>query len=299
MKHHLYISAFFWLLLNALHAAEPRVAILGDSITYSGRWPTMVESALRSTPAFAEAEIVNFGLASETVSGLSEEGHAGGKFPRPNLHERLGRILDDFKPTHVLACYGMNDGIYLPLDEARQKAFHDGITKLKTEVENRGAKFVVITAPLFDGDQPATAAQGYDVVLDAQAAWLSSQKGWQVIDIRTDLRSAVAAAKQADPKFVYASDKVHPGQQGHDFIAASVIRQLWPIWQLPGKPASADAKAISILSNRHIILQRAWLKKTGHKRPGVPDGLPLVEAELQAAKLLKDYLAASLSATTP
>ncbi len=286
------IAALSWLLLPALHAAEPRVIFLGDSITYAGRWPTAVEAALRSTPAFASAEFVNFGLASETVSGLSEQGHAGGRFPRPDLHERLARILDAFKPTHVLACYGMNDGIYLPLDETRQKAYQDGITRLKTEVEKRGAKLVFITAPLFDGDRKSADSQSYDAVLDAQAAWLSSQKNWQVIDIRPDLRNAVAEAKQADPKFVYAGDKVHPSPQGHDFIAASVTRQLWPLWQLPGKPVPADAKAISILSNRHTILQRAWLKKTGHKRPGVPDGLPLEEAEPQAEKLLKDYRAA-------
>jgi len=61
-------------------AAPARVAILGDSITYDGRWATRVESALRFTPEFADAEIVNFGLGSETVSGLSEPNHAGGNF---------------------------------------------------------------------------------------------------------------------------------------------------------------------------------------------------------------------------
>ena len=50
---------------------------------------------------------------------MSEEGHAGGKFPRPDLHERLDRALPKTKPDLVFACYGMNDGIYLPLDEAR------------------------------------------------------------------------------------------------------------------------------------------------------------------------------------
>lgn len=268
-----------------------RVAILGDSITYSGRWPTLVESALRSAPAFSEAEIVNFGLASETVSGLSEPGHAGGRFPRPDLHERLGRILDTFKPTHVLACYGMNDGIYMPLDETRQKAFQDGITRLKTEVEKRGAKLVVITAPLFDGDNAAAAKQGYDAVLDAQAAWLLSQKDWQVIDIRPDLRTAITEAKRNDPDFAYARDKVHPGQQGHDFIAASVIRQLWPLWELPGKPALVDGEALSVLGKRGEILKLAWLSETRHLRPGVPKGLPLAEAQKQAAGLLRDYRA--------
>jgi lysophospholipase L1-like esterase len=286
----------FWFSHLVSQADEPRVAILGDSITYSGRWPTLVESALRSTPAFHGAEFVNFGLASETVSGLSEPGHAGGRFPRPGLHERLGRVLDQFKPTHVLACYGMNDGIYMPLDEARQKAFQEGMIRLKAEVEKRGAQLVVITAPLFDGDNPAAAPLGYDAVLDAQAAWLSAQNDWQVIDIRADLRNAVAAAKKGDPNFVYAKDKVHPGQQGHDFIAASVMRQLWPVWKLAGAPAPTNDKALGILAKRGEILKHAWLKKTGHQRPGVPDGLPFEEADVRAANLLDEYRAALIPA---
>lgn len=282
----------------ASQASEHRVAILGDSITYSGRWPTLVESALRATPTFANAEIVNFGLASETVSGLSEPGHAGEKFPRPDLHERLGRILDAFKPTHVLACYGINDGIYLPLDETRQKAFQDGITRLKTQIEARSAKLVVITAPLFDGDHPTTVPHGYDAVLNAQATWLLSQKGWQLIDIRPDLHAAIAAAKEADPKFVYARDKIHPGQQGHDFIAASVARQLWPLWQLPGKPTLPGDKAFSVLVKRAEILKLAWLSETRHLRPGVPHGLPLEEAQARAEDLLAEYRALSTDTET-
>ena len=105
-----------------LRAEAPRVLFLGDSITYDGRWTTLVELALRDTRVFHDAEIVNMGLPSETVSGLSEEGHADGKFPRPDLHERLGRVLPSFKPTLVIACYGMNDGIYLPPDPTREAA---------------------------------------------------------------------------------------------------------------------------------------------------------------------------------
>lgn len=63
--------------------AEPRIALLGDSIPYSGQWPALVESALRQAPAYRNAEIVSMALPSETVSGLSEPGHAGGPSRAP------------------------------------------------------------------------------------------------------------------------------------------------------------------------------------------------------------------------
>lgn len=286
----LHAFSLLFLCLGA-HAAAPRVAILGDSITYGGRWATLVESALRGTPQFADAEIVNFGLGSETVSGLSEPGHAGGQFPRPCLHERLGRILDAYKPTLVLACYGMNDGIYQPLDESRTKAFQDGILKLKEAVEKTGAMIVFITPPLHQADKPSTDPSRYDAVLDAYGEWLVSQraKGWNVIDIRPDLKREVAEKKQQTPAFVYATDGVHPGNDGHDFIAASICKQLWPILKLPGSPQFAQGDGLGILLKRNELLKLAWLTKTRHIRPGIPAGLPLDQAETQAAKLMEDY----------
>jgi hypothetical protein len=77
-----------------------------------------------------EAEVIDMGLPSETVSGLSEDGHAGGKFPRPDLFERLDRVLRVVRPDVVLACYGMNCGIYQPLDDARFAKFKAGIERL-------------------------------------------------------------------------------------------------------------------------------------------------------------------------
>jgi lysophospholipase L1-like esterase len=288
------------LILSALAAGEktspPRVAILGDSITYDGRWATRVESALRATPEFADAEIVNFGLASETVSGLSEAGHAGGRFPRPCLHERLTRILDAFKPTLVFACYGMNDGIYQPFDESRSKAFQDGILKLKTEVEKREAQIILITPPLHQIDRPDNNPKRYDTVLDAYAEALVARKtdGWKVIDIRPDLKREVAAAKGTNPKFTYAPDGIHPSDDGHRFIADSICKQLWPMLKISGTPQFSNADALKILGQRNALLKHAWLSKTHHTRPQVPAGLPLDQAEIQAAKLLLEYRAAML-----
>jgi lysophospholipase L1-like esterase len=291
IRHLLILLALIAISLQA-QAGPPRVAIFGDSITHDGRWATRVEAALRSTPEFAKAEIVNFGLGSETVSGLSEPNHAGGKFPRPCLHERLDRILDAYKPTLVLACYGMNDGIFLPLDESRLKAYQDGILKLKTAVEKQGGKIIFVTAPLYSADKPSDDPARYDAVIDAYGDWLVSRRadGWQVINIRPDLKQAVAAEKSRNPAFIYAKDNIHPGEEGHRFVADSIIRQLWPLLQLPGAPRLPDDDALAILRRRSDLLKLAWLTKTRHTRPGVPAGLPLDQAEARAAERMKAYL---------
>jgi len=127
-----------------------RVLFLGDSITYDGKYVAYVETELLVRCPQRSWEIVNCGLPSETVSGLSEDGHAGGKFPRPDLHERLDRVLDRIKPDLVLACYGMNDGIYLPPSDERFQRFQDGMRRLRQKVEACGAKIVHLTPPVFD-----------------------------------------------------------------------------------------------------------------------------------------------------
>ena len=279
--------------ISALNAAE-KVAFLGDSITYSGRWAMLVESALRATPRFADAEIINFGLSSETVSGLSEPGHAGGAFPRPCLHERLTRILDAFPATVIIACYGMNDGIQMPFDRQRQLAYQKGIVELKRVVEARGAHLILVTAPLFHFDQREKDGNNYDAVLDDQSAYLLQKRtpAWSVIDIRPDLRRSITAQKLREPTFVFAADGVHPSHVGHSFIAQSMLPQLWPILKLPGKPWNPDDKSQAILQQRADLLKHAWLSKTGHKRPGVPAGKSLEQAQQEADALLKQYKAA-------
>jgi hypothetical protein len=75
-------------------AGVKRVVFLGDSITYSGAYIEDLEAVLRVRNPGLRAEFLNLGLPSETVSGLSEPGHAGGAFPRPVLNERLDRVLE-------------------------------------------------------------------------------------------------------------------------------------------------------------------------------------------------------------
>src|SRR4051812_39731353 len=59
-----------------LPAKVKRLIFLGDSVTYSGGYVELVEAYFITRYPARTVEFINVGLPSETVSGLSEEGHA-------------------------------------------------------------------------------------------------------------------------------------------------------------------------------------------------------------------------------
>ena len=165
---------------------------------------------LRAMFPAATVELLNLGLPSETVSGLSEPGHAGGSFPRPDLHERLARVLEKARPDLLVACYGMNDGIYYPFGEERFQKFQNGIKKLRERAAASGAEVIHLTPPSFDSvplkgrTLPAGLAEypspfeGYNQVLDRYSEWLLAQraKGWEVVDIHGPMNRFLAERRR-------------------------------------------------------------------------------------------------------
>src|SRR5437016_12891499 len=124
-----------------------RVVFLGDSNTYAGKFIAYLDAYLCTRFPEQRFELINLGLPSETVSGLSEADHP---YPRPNVHDRVQRALELTKPDIVVICYGMNDGIYSPFDEGRFKKYQEGLTKLIAKVEKAGATAMLMTSPPFD-----------------------------------------------------------------------------------------------------------------------------------------------------
>lgn len=270
-----------------------RIVFLGDSITAAGEYVADVDAWLLSQGLKTIPTVIDAGLASETVSGLSEDGHAGGAFPRPDLAERLDRILAVTKPDLVVACYGMNCGIYLPFDAGRFEKYQQGINSLKAAVEKTGAKFVVVTPPFYD-DLRAPLPFSYNAVLDRYSEWLIEQRqaGWRVADLHGPMTKEVAKHRLTDPKFTFQPDGVHPNSAGHWFVAQQVIawfgdesataaatpQDLLKAKQLP-------PEVLSLVQQRVSILRDAYVGAAGHKRPGVGKGLPIPEAEQKAAEL--------------
>lgn len=285
-----------------------RVVFLGDSITYAGGYIDDIEAYYDTRFPDREIDFINLGLSSETVSGLSEKGHAGGKFPRPDLHERLGRVLEKTKPDLVFICYGMNDGIYQPFDQSRFKAFRDGLKSVHEQIAATSAKVIHITPPIFDAQGAAARATnagpfgfshpyfGYDEVLALYSDWLLDQRdaGWDVVDLHTPMKRWLLDHREKDADFSYTREGVHPDAAGHWVMAKQILLYLGASdvadmnsesELVSGNPHGAEI--LKLVREKQQLLRDAWLNFAGFKRPGVKPGLPVPEAEAKAGELDK------------
>ena len=302
MKSYIYnnfhkaILIFLLLSASSAHAQKidpkvKRIVFLGNSITWQANYVNDVIAYLTVHYPNRHFDFINVGLPSETVSGLSEPGHAGGAFPRPDLHERLQRVLDQTKPDLVFASYGINDGIYMPFDTGRFQRFKDGINWLHDEVVKSGAQIIHITPPVFDELRGGDV--GYAEVIDRYANWLlglrSSMK-WEVIDVHFPMKKYLEAHRKIDASFhldgfALSSDGVHPSEVGHWIMARQVLLYLGANdvtnSATPEQSLSNNkngSKILKLVTERQNMLRDAWLTATGYKRPGLPVGLPLDEA---------------------
>ncbi|MDG2123059.1 MAG: GDSL-type esterase/lipase family protein [Verrucomicrobiales bacterium] len=285
------------------YAADPsdlvtgakKIVFLGDSNTNAGGYIVHLETALRQQNHIApDTEVINLGLSSETCNGLSEPAHP---FPRPNVHERLGRALEKSQPDLVFACYGMNDGIYYPFRTDRFLAFQQGITDLATKVKASGAKLVLLTPPPFD-PLPLRATgqllpggedrydwtqiyENYDAEVIARfASWMLAQDNLAdlTVDLHAPVTKALTELRKSDPDKTLSPDGVHLEETGHVLLADTIHRALG-FGPMPDRLPDALARTKSY----HGIMHAAWLSHVGHKRPGVKPGLPIAAARTKAA----------------
>ncbi|WP_254512684.1 SGNH/GDSL hydrolase family protein [Anatilimnocola floriformis] len=297
--------------IQLTNAAEPlelvqksqRILFLGDSITASGGYIAHFDAWLVAQRWDKTPTVINCGLPSETISGLSEDGHAGGKFPRPDLFERLDRVLALTKPDLVFACYGINCGIYQPFDETRFSKYQEGWKKLKEKVEMAGCQLIIITPPFYDDLRSPKKDFSYNEVLDRYSDWLVKQrdKSWTVIDLHSAMTAAVKKQRETDPKFTLQPDGVHPNGDGHWVMAQQLIAALGDKDVLAAKsPADffaakkLPAAAVPLINQRLNLLRDSYVGTAGHLRPGVAKGLPVEEARQKADELtakIKDLLA--------
>lgn len=270
-----------------------RILFLGNSITYGAHYVNYAIAYLYLNYPERDFEFINVGLPSETVSGLSEPGHADGKFPRPDVHERLDRILKEVKPDFVFSCYGMNDGIYLPFDDERFLSYRRGQEKLHKKVTATGAGLIHLTPPIYDEKKGAA----YANVLDIYSSWLLSQRythDWQVIDLHWPMQKFLEDKRSESPDFFLAPDGVHPTETGHWLMARELLLGIGEK-SVDGidshldyfKNQKSGMELLELVVEYQAITKDAWLTHIGHKRPAMKTGIPLEKAMETSSSILK------------
>jgi len=216
-----------------------RILFLGDSITQDGQYVSFIEYYFNYLFPDKKFDIISIGLSSETVSGLTEKTNP---YRRPCLFDRLDFALKEIKPSIVIACYGMNDGIYHPQSSERLKAFESGIMKLIDRVKQDKIKLILITPPMFDTLSAKFKPVGenepdygfsapyhlYNNVLGDYASFemkLNIPKV-SVIDLHSVMTDYVLAKRSKIPNFSFSGDGIHPGTEGHLFMAQQFMKGL-------------------------------------------------------------------------
>ncbi|MDF7824632.1 SGNH/GDSL hydrolase family protein [Pontiellaceae bacterium B12227] len=276
--------------------AKERWLFLGDSITQSGRYTDYIETWMLLNEADCP-EIINLGLSSETLSGLSEPDHP---FPRPYLLNRLDRVLERTKPDVVIACYGMNCAIYHPFSSERFKAYQSGINKLVADAQAIGASVILLTPPPFAGRVKPKAPPGegenfgfkrpatdYNEVLAKYGDWILSLDGENGVRAFT-IRPAIEKFMEK----CYPREPVHPNHYGHELMAEAFLQSLEKetgsnLLETGISPHTNDAHwntLIKLVNRQRMTYDRALLNDIGHGNRNVmkKKTLPLPEAEEKA-----------------
>lgn len=286
---------------------DKRVLMLGNSITQNGAYVSFLEYYLRKKYPESNIDIISIGLSSETVSCLTERDHP---YPRPCLTERLERALEKIRPEVVVACYGMNDGIYHPQSPERLDRFQQGIGNLLQHIEQANAKAVLLTPPVFDalpiaakvvestpeGFGYARPYKGYDFVLADYSQWLTSleKPGVLVADIHSPMKAYITEKRQTAPTFTFASDGVHPSPSGHLFMAQQFLENFG--FSFTGDLALDYENILSdslfqLVDERRKLRSEGWLKYVGYIK-GDTVSHPSIEATALRAARLEQEIAA-------
>ena len=286
---------------NFLFGDKP-ILFLGDSITQNGTYVSCIEYYLNQLYPDKTFDVIGIGLSSETVSGLTEKNHP---FPRPCLLERLNRALEMIKPGLVIACYGMNDGIYHPPDAGRMKAFQDGILTLIRKARGAGAEVVLLTPPPFDplpvADKLAKDDAGeycydkpyfrYDVVLEGYAGWMMDLRlrGVRTVDLNAPMTRYVKQKRREDHGFRFNPDGVHPSPAGHLFMALEFLNGLGisiKIEDLDKEWTRMISDSLySLVDRRRKIRSAGWLDAVGYTRENTVRKDAIRKTEDEAAAL--------------
>jgi len=284
-----------------------KVLFIGDSITHDGRYVDYLETYLRKYVKEWEGTIINVGLTCENTSGDTEESFA---FPRPNINDRLERVMRLVQPDLVLACYGMNDGLQMPFSRERFEHYKAGINAVLDTVHAHGAQCWLLTPTYYDltslseydpehyrtTDYPAPHAYRYYAdVLEKYAQYIMSLEGDRAercFDVFHPIKEHVQACREKDSTYRYG-DGIHPDSIGHFIIMRTLMKGMFNI-TLSRVPeyvtAPQDDLFYQITADKNKVVSIAYRTAAGHSLDFLEEysqAVPTTDADTYAAQALR------------
>lgn len=196
------------------------VGVIGDSITEQRLYSLFIEEYLLMCQPRANLRASQFGWGGETAPGFAA---------------RMANDVLPFGPMVATTCFGMNDGGYSPLDDAKAKRYRDGQTSVVEQLKKSGTRFIVVGSPgAVDFDKfrndPA-AAEMYNKTLAGLrdiAKEVAAQQGVAFADVFTPMIEAMklAKAKYGKDYHVCGGDGFHPDRNGHLIMAYAFLKAL-------------------------------------------------------------------------
>ncbi len=208
-------------------AAEPKlrdgdyVAVIGDSITEQRLYSMYIEDYLLMCKPAQDLRVTQFGWGGETAPGFA------------------GRMANDmlrFGATAATTNFGMNDGGYSPMDEAKGRRYREAQKSVVQQLKKAGVRLIVVGSPgcvdadTFGGRSPERAAM-YNKTLAALrdiAREVAENEGVafaNVFDPMVDVMTK-AKAKYGREYHLAGGDGVHPDRNGHLVMAYAYLKAL-------------------------------------------------------------------------
>lgn len=194
-----------WVMASAATPAKPprTILVLGDSLSAEyglkrgSGWVALLENKLREQ--HWPATVVNASISGDTT--------AGGR-------SRLGALLAQHHPTHVIIELGGNDALRgLPLPQSE-----DNLTQMTQAAQQAGAKVLLIGMQV-----PPNYGKDYAVRFAAMFAGVAKANRAALVPF---LLKGVAdtPATVADSTRWFQADRIHPREEAHPIMLANV----WP-----------------------------------------------------------------------
>jgi lysophospholipase L1-like esterase len=196
------------------------VVFLGDSITHQCLYTQYVEDFFYTR--FPDKRIV---FHNAGVGGAQAW----------DALQRIDRDVLAYKPKYVTILLGMNDGRYVPFDQAIFDTYTKDMTEVVEKINASGATPIPMTPTMFDAraarmkDRNGPREEFYNSVLAYYGTWLrdvAEQNGFGFVDMWSPLNNITIAQRKTDPNFTLIQDAVHPGPSGQLVMAFAILEDM-------------------------------------------------------------------------